>query len=172
MADGRAFAGMVIPHRHENATLGGRARHIGVAHHITRSVDPRPLAIPQAKDAIELTLAAQLGLLGAPKGGGGEIFVETGFKADIGGLQILLRLLHLLIDRTQRRAAIARHIASGNQPRRTIPRFLHQHQAHQRLGSIQEDGSLPEIITVVQTDGAMAHDDTPPKARLIIGHNI
>ena len=66
---------MVIAHRHQHAAMFRRTSHIGMAHHIARPVHPGAFAVPQPKDAIETSLAAQLGLLHAPQGGRGQILV-------------------------------------------------------------------------------------------------
>ncbi len=76
-----------------------RARHIGVAHHIARAIHPRPLAVPQAKHAVIFALAAQLGLLRAPKRGGGQIFVQTRLERSHSALPRLGRARHLHINR-------------------------------------------------------------------------
>ena len=52
---------------------------------VAGAIDTRALAVPHAEYAIELALAAQLGLLGAPQRGGGEFLVEAGLELDIGG---------------------------------------------------------------------------------------
>ena len=97
---GRAFAGVVIAHRHQNAAVGRGARHIGMAHHIARPVHTRALAIPQAKHAIELAFAAQFGLLRPPQCGGRQILIQARLEQDITVLQLFLRAVHLQIDGT------------------------------------------------------------------------
>ena len=64
--------------------MSGRAGEIGVAEHIAGPIDARALAIPHAEHAIELALAAQLGLLSAPERGSGEFLVDAGLELDVG----------------------------------------------------------------------------------------
>ena len=127
---------MIVAHRHDNAAMRGRARHIRMAHHVARTVHPRPLAVPQGKHAVIGALAPQFGLLTAPNGGGGKVFVQTCLELDLRLFQIGARAHHLLIHRAKGRAAIARHKPCGVQSGGTIARRLHQHQANKRLCAI------------------------------------
>ena len=133
---GRGFARVVIPHRHQHAAIHRRAGHIGVTHHIPGPVHTRPLAVPQTKDTIVFALTAQLGLLGTPNRCGGKVFVQAGLKRHIALHQLLFRALHLHVDGTQRRSAIARHQPCRVQPRRFIAGLLHHGHAHQRLRAV------------------------------------
>ena len=62
---------MVIPHRHQHATRRRRTCHIGVTHHITRTIHAGAFAVPQAKDTIVFALASQFSLLRTPMRGCG-----------------------------------------------------------------------------------------------------
>ena len=154
---------MVIAHGHDHAAMGGCARHIGMAHHVARPVHAGAFAVPQAKDAVILALAAQFRLLAAPKGGRGQIFVQTKLKGNLRRLQHVLGAGHLHIDRTQRRSAIARHIACCVQTRLFIAGTLHQHQSHQSLRTIEQDLILAQVITIIKGHILMAHF-APPRA--------
>ena len=55
-----------------------------MAEHVAGAVDARALAVPEAEHAIELALAAQFGLLGAPQRGGGKFLVDAGLEFDVG----------------------------------------------------------------------------------------
>ncbi len=57
---------MIIAHRDENTAFGTRACHICMTKYIARAVNAWPFTVPKAKHPVELTLAAQLGLLTAP----------------------------------------------------------------------------------------------------------
>ena len=80
---GRGFGGVVVAHQREHAAVPRGAGEIGVAEHVAGAVDARALAVPDAEHAVELALAAQLGLLRAPERGGGEVLVEAGLEADV-----------------------------------------------------------------------------------------
>ena len=57
---------MVIPHRHQHTTRRRRSCHIGVTHHISRTIHAGAFAVPQTKYTIVLALAAQFSLLRPP----------------------------------------------------------------------------------------------------------
>ena len=114
---GRAFARVIVAHRHHDAAMARRSGHVAVAHDVARPVHPRTLAVPQRKDAVVTPLAAQFGLLAAPDGGRGQILVQTGLEQDLRCRQALGLARHLQIDTAQGRSAIA-----GDQSRRIKPR--------------------------------------------------
>ena len=156
---------MVIPHRHQHAAMGRGARHVGVAHGITRTVDPRPLAVPQAKNAVEFTLTAQFRLLATPDRGRGQILVQALLKGDVRATQQLFRAPHLQVDSPQRRSPVAGDIARRVQPCRLVPRLLRQHQTHKRLRAVQEHRRLFQIETIAQGNLMLAHG-APPNANI------
>ena len=160
---GRRLAGMVIPHRHHHAAACRSAREIRVPHHVARPVHPRPLAVPQRKDALEFPLAAQFGLLRAPGRRRRKILVQSGLEPDIVLGQQLARARHLHVHRTQGRSAIAGDVTGGVPSRRPVPRLLHQHQPDQRLRSVQQNRRFRKVEAVVQRDNLTAHLH-PPRA--------
>jgi hypothetical protein len=83
------LARVVVAHRHQHAAMLRRAGHVDVAKDVAGAVHARPLAVPEAEDAVELALAAQLRLLAAPERGGGEILVQARLEHDIGGVEVL-----------------------------------------------------------------------------------
>ncbi len=161
VAGGRGFAGVVVPHRHQDTAVARGAGHVGVAHHVAGPIHPRALAVPEPEDTVEAPFAAQLGLLRAPKCSCSQILVQPGLEPDVGGLEIGFRPRHLLIHRAQRRSAIAGDIPAGVQPRRPVAGFLHQHETHQRLGAVQKNLAGRKIVAVVKRDVAQAHPVLP-----------
>ena len=136
---GGAFAGVVVAHRHQDAAMGRGAGHVGVPHHVAGAVDAGALAVPQAEDAVVLALAPQFRLLAAPERGGGEILVQARLERDLRRLEHFRRRAAICRSTAPSgRAAIAGHVAGGVQPRRLVPRALHQHQPHQRLRAVQQ----------------------------------
>ncbi len=91
--------------------MPGGAGIVGVAEDVAGAVDARPLAVPEAEDAIEFAFAAQFRLLGAPERSGGQILVEAGLEADVIGGEELPGLAELLVEPAQRRTAIASDVA-------------------------------------------------------------
>ena len=104
---------MVVAHQREHAAVLGGAGEIGVAEDVAGAIDARTLAVPHAEDAIELALAAQLGLLRAPQRGGGELFVDAGLELDVLRGEEAPGAHHLLVEAAERRAAITGDIARG-----------------------------------------------------------
>ena len=92
---------MVVAHQREHAAVLGGAGEIGVAEHVAGAVDARALAVPHAEYAIELALAAQLGLLSAPERGGGEFLVDAGLELDVGGGELAAGAHELLVEARQ-----------------------------------------------------------------------
>ena len=151
---GRGFRGVVVAHQADHTAMRRGPGHVAVAENIARAVDTRPLAVPEREDAVIFALALQFGLLGAPDGGGGEVLVQAGLEDDIGGHQRLAGPHQLLVEPAQRRAAIARDEAGGVQAGRPVALALHQEHARDRLGAGEEDLAGPEVVLVVERDGA------------------
>ncbi len=100
---------MIVAHQREDAAEARRAREIDMAQYVAGAIDARPLAVPEAEDAVETPFAAHLRLLSAPDGGGGKIFVETRLKMDVARLKLLFGAGQIEIDAAERRAAVAGH---------------------------------------------------------------
>ncbi len=108
----RGFAGMVVAHQRDDAAPGRGAGKVGMAQRVAGTVDPRPLAVPDAEDAVIAPLAAQLRLLRAPQGRRRQVLVDRRLEEDIRRLEHLGRAPELLVEPAQRRAAIAGDIAA------------------------------------------------------------
>ncbi len=167
--DGGGFRRVVVAHQREHAAVLRGAGHVGVAEDVARAVDARALAVPHAEDAVVAALAAHLGLLRAPDGGGGEFLVETGLEDDVRGIEPLLGAQEVLVEPAERRAAIAGDEAGGVQPGEPIPLPLHQEHPDDRLRPGDEDAVLCQVVLVVQRDVAersarFGHSPVPPEA--------
>ena len=147
---GGGFPRVVIPHRHQHTAMRRGARHIGVAHHVSGAVHPRPLAVPQTKDAVVFPFAAQFRLLAAPEHRRGKVFVQPRLKAHVMLSQLFLGPLHLKVDRAKRAATIPGDIARCVQPRRFVAGGLHHHEPHKRLRAVQQHRAFLKVETVVQ----------------------
>ena len=175
--NGRGLAGVIVAKRHQHAAIRAGPGHVGMAHHVARPVDARSLAVPEAEDAVELALAAQLGLLTAPKGRGRQIFVQTRLELHIASGQHRLGPRHLHVDRAKRRAAITGDVSGGVQSRFGIACLLHQHQSNQSLGTVHEDRRFFQIVTVLKAYLMFGHSASPladacSQYRRILGHNF
>ena len=148
---------MVVAHQRQHAAVPGGTSQIGVAEHVAGTIDARSLAVPHAEHAIELALAAQLRLLGAPERGGGEFLVDAGLELDVGLAKLAASAHELLVEAAERRAAIAGDIARGVHAGGAVARFLHQTGADQRLITGHQDAVLRQIVFVVEADRAKRH---------------
>jgi hypothetical protein len=157
---GRGFGGVVVAHQRQHAAELRSAGGIGMAEHVAGAVDARTLAVPHAEHAIELAFAAQLGLLRAPQRGGGEVLVDGGLEFDVTRRELLGSALELVVEATQRRAAVARDIARGVETRPLVALVLHQRQTHQRLIAGNEDATFRQIVLVVELDVIERHSRT------------
>ena len=148
---------MVVAHQRQHAAVLGRAGEIGVAEDVAGAVDARSFAVPEAEHAVELALAAQLGLLRAPDCGRGDVLVEAGLKADVVFVERALRADELLVEGAQRGAAIAGDIARGVEAGAAVALLLHQAQTHDGLEAGDEDPALGEVVFVVERDLVERH---------------
>ena len=123
---GGGFRGVIVAHQGDDAAVLCGAGQIGVAEHVAGTIDARALAVPHAEHAIELALAAQFGLLGAPERGGGEFLVDAGLELDVGLAKLAAGAHELLVKAAERRTAIAGEIAGGVQAGGAVARLLHQ----------------------------------------------
>jgi len=82
MRHGRGFRRVVVSGQRKHAAMGGRAVGIGMFEHITGTIDPRPLAVPDADHPVMARTGGQMRLLRPPDGGRGKVFVDTGLKDD------------------------------------------------------------------------------------------
>ncbi len=154
---GRRFRGVIVAHQRQHAAVLRGAGEIGVAEDVAGAVDARALAVPHGEHAIELAFAAQLGLLRAPDGGGGEVFVEPALEADVAFFELPLGADELLVEAGERGAAIAADEAGGVAPGAAVELLLHQAQPHQRLEAGDEHATLAEVVLVVELDVSQRH---------------
>src|SRR6185436_19258508 len=112
---------------------------IGVAERVARAVDPGALAIPDAEDTVVTAVATELGLLGAPQRGRGEVLVDSRLEKNVRGAEGLCRTPKLHVEPAQRRAAIAGDVAGRAFADARVAGRLHQRQADDRLRSGDQD---------------------------------
>ena len=132
-----------------------------MAENVAGAIDAGTFAVPHAKYAIELALAAQFRLLRAPDCGRGEILVDAALKANVAFAQERFGALELAVEPAQRRTAIAGNVARGVEPVAPVELLLHQAQAHQRLEAGDEDMAVAEVVFVVELDVAQRHRGWP-----------
>ena len=121
---------MVVAEHQQHAALGCRPLAVAVFDGVAGAVNPRALAVPQGKYAIDLRLRQQVQLLRAPNRRGRQVLVHARLEANLSGLQARPFLQHLLVEPAQWRAAVAGHEACRVQAGRSIALALQQQQAH------------------------------------------
>ena len=147
---GRGLGGVVVSGERQHPAVRRGAGEVGVLEHVARTVDPRPLAVPQAEHPLVAGAAEQPGLLAAPYRGGGEVLVDAGLEADVVAIEKARRAPQLLIVGAERRAAIARHEPRGIPTRRSIAPALRQRHPHQRLDAGEEHPARLGGVLVIQ----------------------
>ena len=151
------FGGVVVAHQRQHAAVFGGAGQIGMAEDVAGAVDAGALAVPHGKDAVVFAFAAQLGLLGAPHRGGGQVLIDAALEADVALGQERCSALELAVETAQRRAAIAGNVARGIEPAAAVEFLLHQAEANQRLEPGDEHVAVAEVVFVVELDVAQRH---------------
>ena len=112
---GRAVSAVVVTGHHQHAAMTRGASVVHVFHHVDGAVHARAFGIPESKHAVIRRAACELDLLRAPDRGERQVFVDTGLKADVVRLQMLLGFPKSFIQTTQRRATVAGHKPCGVQ---------------------------------------------------------
>src|SRR5262245_45861790 len=120
----------------------GSAGEVAVAEHIAAAIDARPLAVSHAEDAVVLAVAEEVELLRAPYGGRCQVLVHARLELDLVLVEMLARGYHGLVEPTERRAAIARDIPGGVEPRGGVALPLHDGEARQRLHAVEVNPAL------------------------------
>ena len=143
---------MVVAGQRQHAAMRRGAGRVAVLQRVAAAVDPRPLAVPDREDAVIFGAGKQPDLLAAPDRGRGQLLVDRRLELDVVALDKAARAPQRLVERAERRAAIAGNKAAGVEPGRGIALPLHQRQAHQRLRAGQIDPAPFERVLVVERD--------------------
>ena len=130
---------MVVAGDDEHAAPGGSAVGVAVAQGVAGAVHAGSLAVPEGPNAINRALGVGLDLLRAEHGGGGQVLVDPGLEADVGGAELVGRAPHLLVHCAERGAPVAGHEARGVEARGAVPLGLEERGAHQGLRARQVD---------------------------------
>ena len=163
-------ADMIVAGQREHAAMGGGAGVVGVLEDVHRAVDARPLAVPDREDPVVLRAGEEAHLLGAPEGGGRQVFVDSRLEQHAVLLQEGPRLPQRPVEIAERRAAVAGDQAGRVEPGRTVSQMLHHRQPDQRLGAGHVDLALPGGVLVVERDRGERHHPSCRKCGRIIPH--
>src|ERR1700712_2537897 len=92
------FGGVVVASQHQHAAVFRAASAVAVLEDVAAAVHARAFAVPHGKHAIVLGVLEQIGLLGAPDGGGGQVFIEAGVEGDVVSVEMFLGLFGRHVD--------------------------------------------------------------------------
>jgi hypothetical protein len=141
---------MVVTRHHQHPARGGCAVGVAMFQRICRPVHAGDFAIPKAEHCRAGLVCVGFDLLRADHLGGTEFFIHgrQKFDACVGDQFLIARDLH--INPAHGGATVARHIAAGIKTACTVTACLIQRDAHDRLGSGQENPALGPRITILQ----------------------
>lgn len=171
---------MIVARQHQHTTARRSAGVIGVAQRIAAAIHTGCLAIPQGKHTLGLRARKESKLLRAPNSRRRQVLVKARLEMDVGALQKRCGPPQLLVETTQWRTTIARHIATGLPAARSILGALHEQHAYLRLGAAEVDAPDIARVFVVESDfgqGFASHIPCAPCiclrcSHLVIGKNI
>ena len=150
----RRFRRVVVAGQHEHAAVLRRAGEVRVLEHVAAAIDAGALAVPHREHAVDFGAAIQVHLLRAPDRRRREVLVQPGLELDVRAVEELLRLPQRLVERAERRAAIAGDEAAGVEPRERVALALQDQQPDERLRAGEEDAAGLELVFVVERDVA------------------
>jgi hypothetical protein len=104
----------------------------------------------------------QVRLLAAPDGGGGQVLVQAFLEDHVVGGEQLGKPRGLLVQATQRRAAIAGQEARRIEPGPGVQALSIEEDADQRLHAGDERATIFEQIFVVERDFRVPHSKKIP----------
>ena len=139
--EGGALAARVVADDGEHAAVLADAGVVGVLEGVAGAVDARGLAVPHAGDAVELLLADGVHHLGAPHGGGGEVFVEAVNELDVVFDEQLLLLDQRGVEHAHRGATVAGDEHAGLEAAARVGAHLVEGQPNQRVDAAEVDFS-------------------------------
>ena len=145
------FADVVVAGHHQNASVPGSSRVVGVLEHIAAAVHARALAVPEPEYAVITAAGKQVDLLRAPDGGGCQVFVESRLEVNGGLFQERFRAPELLIQSGKGRTPV-----SGNETRciQTGPGIalaLQQQQLDQDLQTGEIERFRPCVVSLLKS---------------------
>ena len=140
---------MIIACDQQHTTVLRGTSMIHVLKHVTAAINAGTFAVPECKHTIVFGRADEPHGLRAPDCGGGEVFVDAGYKLHMVCIQMFLRLPECFIQHAERRTAVAADKAGGIQTGCGIAQSLHHGQTHQRLNTREINASVDLAVLVV-----------------------
>jgi hypothetical protein len=150
---------VIVAGEHEHAAVLRRAREVRVLEHVAAAVHARALAVPHREHAIDLGAAMEIDLLRAPDRRRREVLVETRLEHDVRAVEELARLPQRLVERAQRRSAVARDEAARVEAGERVALALQDQEADESLRAGEIDAAGFELVLVVELDVAQRRKD-------------
>ncbi len=141
---------VIVAGQHEHAAVFRRAGMVRVLEHIAATVHTGPLAVPHREHAVVFRAGIEVDLLRSPQRGRGEVLVQSGLELDVRAFEELSRFPQRLVERAQRRAAIARDETCGIEALDRVALALQDQQADERLGAGEIDAARFERVFIVE----------------------
>ena len=144
---------VVTRHGQHTAPFGG-AGHVGMFENVGAAVHARALAVPNAKNAVELVGARwrKSQLLRAPQGSGGQFLVHARLENNVLCFEVFFGLPKRLVVPAQWRTAVTADKTCRVFASQLIPQALQHGQLDQRLHATHEGAAVVQTVFVVQRD--------------------
>ncbi len=141
---------MVVAGEHDDAAVLRGSRVVRVLEDVAAAVDTRSLAVPHREDPVVLGARVEVDLLRSPQRGRGEILVEAGLELDVSALEELRCLPQRLVERAERRPAVAGYEARGVEARERVALALQDQEPDERLRAGQVDAAGLQRVLVIE----------------------
>ncbi|MNQ54959.1 hypothetical protein D3C85_690380 [compost metagenome] len=141
--------------------MGRYAGRVAMFEDIAAAVHARAFAVPHGEYAVVARAREQAGLLAAPDGGSGQLFVDSGLEMDVVFLEEGLGFPEALVEVTQGRSPVAGDEAGGVQAVSLVPLLLQHRQASESLGAGEIEVTGCEAVFVIQADLGQRHAGAP-----------
>ena len=133
MGDRRTLRDVIVPGQGQRPAVLPDAREVRVAHRVAATIQPGPLAVPNAYRTVEQRLWKLLEQLTAHNRRESQFLVDAGYEMDPMLFEKVIRPGQSDVVPAQRRPLVSGDQASGLDARAPIPSHLLDRQAHQGL---------------------------------------
>ena len=150
--EGRGLRGRVVADQRDRAAQRRGARHDAVTDRVGRAVEPRVLAVPEARDPVVVVLGQLAEQLRARDGGGGELLVEARAKDDVERIQVPACAHELLVEAAEGGTLVAADERRRVQSATGVQPALLEQQPHERVDPRHERSAGGLRVLVVERD--------------------
>ena len=155
---GGALAERVVADDGEHGAVLRQTAHVGGLDHVDRAHQPGALAVPDARDRVDVPAAVDLAHVRAVDDRRRDLLVHRRHVLDVQRLEVALRALEQEIETAEWRARVPADHRPGAQPCILVAPGLLDGDAHQRLDAGHERHALAQLELVVDADRASLPD--------------